>query len=329
MKSPKRYPYPISEDLPLHDGVKKFVTHLDLIEGRSPNTVKAYARDLVDFMEWLRDRAGLPSSAGCDRIMESDITGYLGFLGKGRPDEKNPRRKIEISARTLNRRLSALKAFFKFCMRNSLADSDPTANLSGRRQDKKLPVFLSYTEIVRLIESIPTGDLAGLRDRAIIECLYSTGIRVSELVSLSMGRIPKEGDSFRVIGKRRKERIVFIGEPAKNAIAAYLAVRRREGFDASDDSPLFMNSRGGRLTQRSIQRILSVRSQEAGLRVIPTPHSLRHSFATHLVGGGADLRTVQELLGHASLSTVQIYTHLAPKELIEKYLKSHPLAKEK
>ncbi|MFH1676047.1 MAG: tyrosine-type recombinase/integrase, partial [bacterium] len=219
--------------------------------------------------------------------------------------------------------------FFRFCVQNSFVTVDPTSNLSGRRQDRKLPVFLSYSEVVALIESIPTGDLAGLRDRAIIECLYSTGIRVSELVSLSMGGFPKAGDSFRVIGKRRKERIVFIGEPAKNAVMAYLEVRRREGFEASDDAPLFMNSRGGRLTQRSVQRILSNRSNEAGLRVIPTPHSLRHSFATHLVGGGADLRTVQELLGHASLSTVQIYTHLAPKELIEKYLKSHPLAKGK
>jgi integrase/recombinase XerC len=149
---------------------------------------------------------------------------------------------------------------------------------------------------------------------------------VSELVSLNIDDFPERGDTMKVIGKRRKERIVFLGEWARNAIEVYLDQRSSESEDVTGDSPLITNQRGGRLTSRSIQRMLSDRSKKARLRVMPTPHSLRHSFATHLVQGGADLRTVQELLGHARLSTVQIYTHLSLKDLRERYLDAHPLA---
>ncbi len=316
-----------AEEIPCRDALEKFLDHLSAVEGKSPNTIKAYRRDLTDFLVYMRDRKSLPKIAGPERILQVDITDYLAHLGKRRQIREGGRiREGKLSARTQNRRLSALKAFFRFCVEYRLVRIDPTAELRGAQGSKKLPVFLTIEEVVKLIDSIPGGDLAGLRDRAIVECLYSTGLRVSELVGLGCGDIPRTGNSMRVIGKRRKERIVFLGEPAMRAISAYLHQRRAEGFDSKPDSPLFANKNGGRLTSRSVQRMLSYRARKAGLRVIPTPHSLRHSFATHLVQGGADLRTVQELLGHARLGTVQIYTHLSLKDLRERYLAAHPLA---
>jgi len=319
--------------LPCEQALKGFLEQLSAVEGRSPNTIKAYGRDLRDFLTFLRDRRGLPATADPQRILRDDITAYLEHLGRPRQIEKAGRiRKVRLSSRTLNRRLSAIKAFFRWCTESGLSPVDPTADIRGARQESRLPVFLSIEEVASLIDSIPSGDLAGLRDRAIVECLYSTGLRVSELVSLNCGDVPsvalaKEGDTMRVIGKRRKERIVFLGQPALHAIGFYLHQRGLEGQPVRVDSPLFANLKGGRLTQRSIQRMLADRAKRAGLRVIPTPHSLRHSFATHLVQGGADLRTVQELLGHARLSTVQIYTHLSLRDLRERYLEAHPLAK--
>ena len=321
---------PTEKTIPCEKELTKFLEHLSAVEGRSRNTVKAYERDLTDFFEFLRDHCGFPDSAGPSRILRDDVTAYLEFLGERREIVRGGKiRKGRLAASTLNRRLSAIKKFFRFCRDYEISSGDPSADLRGARKETKLPVFLTVEEVDQLIRSIPAGDLAGLRDRAIVECLYSTGLRVSELVSLDCGDFPHGGDTMRVTGKRKKERIVFLGEPAMRAIRFYLRERRSAGQDTLHDSPLFTNLKGGRLTQRSVQRILLSRAKHAGLRVIPTPHSLRHSFATHLVQGGADLRTVQELLGHARLGTVQIYTHLSLSDLRRRYLDAHPLAKKK
>ena len=309
--------FPCSEEL------TKFLEHLSAVEGRSVNTVKSYGRDLRDFFLFLNEKRDFPVSAAPSRIMRDDVTAYLEHLGSRRAIRGG----AKLSAATLNRRLSAIRKFFRFCIDYTICDTDPTADLKGARHETKLPVFLTIEEVEKLILSIPGSDLAGLRDRAIVECLYSTGLRVSELVSLNIGDFPSRGDTMRVIGKRNKERIVFLGDPATRAIGNYQKERRASKHDMFHDSPLFINLKGGRLSQRSIQRMLADRATEAGLRVIPTPHSLRHSFATHLVQGGADLRTVQELLGHAKLGTVQIYTHLSLKDLRERYLDAHPLAR--
>ena len=317
------------ESVPCSDALGRFIWYLDSILNRSANTLKAYQRDLLDFFRFVRDERGLPESAGPERIHQDDVTSYLAWLGKSREVlEHGKISRKEISARTQNRRLSAIRAFFRFCIENSLSESDPTCELKGAHQDEKLPVFLSVKEIEQLIRSIPCGDLRGLRDLAIIECLYSTGMRVTELVSLNVGSIPKLADSFRITGKGNKQRDVFIGEYARRAIEGYLRIRSDEGIETLHDSPLFLNHRGGRLTQRSIQRMLADRSKAANLRVIPSPHALRHSFATHLLQGGADLRTLQELLGHSRLGTVQIYTHLSRAEIRKRYLQYHPLAQQ-
>lgn len=316
--------------LPFSDELEKFLGHIEHIEGKSRNTVNAYRRDLLDFMGFVADEFGIPEDSQPGVVSREDITHYLEVLGKGRREE-NKRGIIarkKVSARTQNRRLSALKSFFRYCCENGLSSADPTSDLKGAREDKKVPVVLTIEEVSNLIDSVSVEDLGGMRDRAIIECLYSTGLRVSELVSLDCGSIPSRGVSFKVIGKGEKERVVFLGDHAKNAVSSFIEQRRREGFETSPSSPLFINRKGGRLTSRSIQRMLNKRARDAGIHVKLTPHALRHSFATHLLLGGADLRVVQELLGHASLSTVQVYTHLTLGDLRERYLESHPLAEE-
>jgi integrase/recombinase XerC len=315
--------------LPCSDALGQFLLHLGSVEGRSPHTISAYKRDISDFLGFARDELDFPPTAGPERILPTDITCYLEHLGKRREERSDGKIiRIVLSAKTLNRRLSALKAFFRYLRERNEIEADPSADLKGAKQERRLPAFLSIDETIHFIESIPTGDLCGLRDRAIVECLYSTGLRVSELVSLDCGDFPDDGDSMRVIGKRRKERIVFLGEPAKKAVRSYLAVRRSEGLETLDESPLFLGNKKTRLTSRSVQRILESRAKQTGMRIIPTPHALRHSFATHLLQNGADLRTVQELLGHARLSTVQIYTHLSLTDVRDRYMSSHPLAEE-
>jgi site-specific recombinase XerD len=315
------------QPLPCSEALEQYLLHLKAIEGKSGHTVSAYRIDLIDFLTHARDLSEVPPNAGPERILHSDITSYLEYLGKPRQHKQDGKiRNVRLSGRTQNRRLSAIKAFFRYCLLQGMISTDPASDIRGAKQEKKLPVFLSIEEVGRLIESVPGGDLSGLRDRAIIECLYSTGLRVSELVSLVVGDVHQGSDALRVIGKRNKERIVFMGDPAIYAVRAYLKERRSQNIETIDTSPLFLGSRKTRLTTRSIQRMLSDRSRSAGLRVIPTPHALRHSFATHLVQNGADLRTVQELLGHARLGTVQIYTHLSLADLRERYLQCHPLA---
>jgi len=329
-QSRNRLKSPTDHTLPCRTALERFLEHMSAVEGKSVNTVQAYGRDLRSFFKWLKNERNYPVKAGPERILDVDITCWLEFIGKKREviDGDGIKPVAAVSGRSQNRKLSALKAFFRFCIEYEIVKSDPTSEIRGARQESKLPIYLTVEEIVKLIESIRAGEISGLRDRAIVECLYSTGLRVSELVGLNVGDVPLAGDSIRVIGKGNKERVVFLGKPAELAVFKYIKTRHQEKIETSQESPLFLNKNNGRLSQRSVQRMLESRSKAAGLRMIPTPHSLRHSFATHLVQGGADLRTVQELLGHSKLSTVQIYTHLSLNDLRERYLDAHPLAEE-
>jgi tyrosine recombinase XerC len=232
-------------------------------------------------------------------------------------------RQRNYSKRTVARKLASLRSFFRFLRREGYIKSDPAADISSPKLDKKLPKFLDVGKINTLIEKPDTSNLGGMRDRAILETLYSTGIRVSELVGLDMSDIDQIGGVVKVLGKGSKERIVPIGEKALDAIRKYndKKDRRSRSRDAA-----FLNNRGGRLTDRSVRRMIDKYIKACAIEEKISPHSLRHSFATHLLDRGADLRSVQELLGHMNLSTTQIYTHVTTERLKSVYDKAHPRA---
>ncbi len=237
-------------------------------------------------------------------------------------------KKCDYSVRSICRKISTVRSFFKFLSREGIVDINPTINLITPKIKKKLPSFLYLEEINKLIET-PTGHtISGIRDRAILELLYGTGMRVGELVNLNISDIDLYEKTVRVFGKGSKERILPLGNPSIKAVKKYLTVRnifrKNISINKNDLDALFLNRFGGRLSVRSIRRLIIKYMKIAGLNKKISPHVLRHSFATHLLGGGADLRSVQELLGHESLSTTQIYTHITKERLKVIYKKSHP-----
>jgi len=226
------------------------------------------------------------------------------------------------------RRLACLRSFFRYCCREKLAPGNPAKALRTPRAGRRLPHFLSTDQVAQLLEAPPANEPLGLRDRAILETLYSAGLRVAELAGLNVEDWNRDADIVRVVGKGHKERMAPIGRYAAQALARYLAVRTPDAAAAQTHrQALFLNQRGRRLTTRSVGRLLEKYIRQAGLDRLTTPHTLRHSFATHLLDGGADLRSVQELLGHRSLTTTQIYTHVSTKRLRETYEKAHPHAR--
>ncbi len=231
------------------------------------------------------------------------------------------------------RKLSSLRSFYRFLLRENLVDRDPTARLQTPRQDRTMPVFLSVDEVFALLRAPNDGDRYHLRDRAMLELLYSSGLRVAELVGLALASLDFDAEMVKVSGKGNKERYVPVGGPALDALRRYLPQRQQiiraclaRGRQA-DEQALFLNGRGRRLTSRSVERLVQQYARRAGITVTVTPHALRHSFATHLLEMGADLRSVQELLGHASLSTTQKYTHLNLDHLMAVYDRAHPHAR--
>lgn len=287
--------------------VDKFLSYLKVERNSSPHTVINYAVDLRDF-------GGFVGDVEVEKIGILELRKFLAALR-----EKN------LQKRTVARKLATLRSFFKFLRREGLLKTNPAASLMNPRLDKKLPKFLSEEEVGRLLGSIGNGDSPlSRRDRAILETLYSTGMRVGELVSLGLADVDFLGGIIKVRGKGKKERLCPVGEHALKAIREY--VGEAAFGDAGRGRALFANRRGGRLTDRSVRRLLSKYLLKASLQSGVSPHTLRHSFATHLLDRGADLRAVQELLGHASLSTTQIYTHLTPERLKQAYEKAHPRA---
>jgi integrase/recombinase XerC len=229
---------------------------------------------------------------------------------------------------SIARRLASLRSFFRFAQREGLADSNPAKPLRNPRPDRKLPHFLSTEEIGRLLDAPPEDKPSGLRDRAILETMYSAGLRVSELVGSNDSDLDLDDGLVRIRGKGRRERLAPLGSFAVRAIRRWQAVRRLSAKTAKEsETPLFVNRLGTRITTRSIGRMLEKYLKVTGLDLRTTPHTLRHSFATHLLDRGADIRSVQELLGHKSLVTTQIYTHVSTAGLREAYEKAHPRAK--
>jgi integrase/recombinase XerC len=301
--------------------IDEFETYVADARRYSPQTVRAYRSDLDRFAGfWERDFGeGSASKTPLSRVDTLAVRSYLASLHRGR-----------LASRSLARHLSTLRSFFRWACREGHLDKNPARALPAPRLPKTLPRAMTLPDTERLLaadEDAPFPE----RDRALFELLYATGMRVSEAAGLDLEDVDFTSRLLRVVGKGNKERIAPFGETAGEALAAYLPSRsqrrkRNGAAEREDGEPLFVNARGGRLTTRSMARLLKHRLQAAGLPAEISPHALRHSFATHLLEAGADLRAIQELLGHASLSTTQKYTHLDAARLREVYRKAHPKA---
>ena len=292
--------------------IERFEEHLQLERNLSPHTLAAYGRDLREFQAFvLSQKPGQGELLSqIDQIL---LRRYLALLHK-----KN-------SKTSIARKLAALRTFFRYLLREGVLETNPGELVGTPRRDKSLPKTLSVDEAFALMEGGEGDDLLALRDRAIVETLYSCGLRVSELTGLDVRGLDLEQGLVRVAGKGRKERIVPIGSKACAALRDYLDARG----NPAQEAPLFLNHRGGRLTPRSVERNLKRQLLQGGVSKNATPHSLRHSFATHLLDGGADLRAIQELLGHASLSTTQKYTQVSVDQLLAVYDRAHPRNRKK
>lgn len=297
--------------------IQRFLDHLLVERGLAANTIGAYRRDLARYAAFLIARGTTDARTVTDR----DVTSHVAGVSAARyGDGKNYR------ATSVVRALSSIRAFHRFLLREGEIDEDPTAGVIRPKLPTRLPKPLSVQDVTRLLAQ-PDGSPAGLRDRAVLETLYGAGLRVSELVGLDVDDVDLEERSVRVLGKGSKERDVPIGRYAGEAIEAYLTRVRPNLATRRSRSALFLNLRGGRLTRQGCTLILAKHVQAAQLRRKVSPHSLRHSFATHLLEGGADVRVVQELLGHASVATTQVYTLVTKEHLREVYFTSHPRAR--
>jgi integrase/recombinase XerC len=299
----------------MEEALADFLRHLALEKNASALTVKSYREDLTQAVAFFKGR-----SAGAaprpEHLNTRSLRAYLAWLHEQ-----------GYSRSTVARRLAAVRSFLRFLCRQGVLESSPAEGLRGPRQDKKLPHFLSREDVGRLLEAPPADDPLGLRDRALLETLYSAGLRVSELTGLNLADVDLGDGLATVRGKGKRERLALLGPQAVAALEAWLPRRAAVAGPRAERQPaLFLNKNGTRLSSRSVGRLLEKYLALAGLDPRTSPHTLRHSFATHLLDAGADVRSVQELLGHRSLGTTQIYTHVSTQRLRESYHKAHPRA---
>jgi integrase/recombinase XerD len=294
--------------------VLDFLAYLEFERGLSRNTLAAYRTDLFQYGEFLAARKLLATDA-----RPVDVAEFLADLatGNGRP---------ACSAATINRKAACLRSFYKHLRREELVGEDPTAALDAPRRGRKLPQVLSHGEVNRLLAQPRGAEPAALRDRALLEVMYGCGLRASEAVDLEIADVDLERGFVRPTGKGSKERIVPLGRQAAAAVRQYLRSGRPELVGSSGEKKLFVNLRGTGLTRQGLYKIIRGHARTAGLDGKMSPHTLRHTFATHLLSGGCDLRSVQEMLGHADVSTTQMYTHLSGEEIKAVYFKAHPRA---
>ena len=298
--------------------IQKYVDHLRNERNVSPHTARNYRSDLVQFSQFLVERKLCLEKGGTVDLHKVDIhvvRTYLATLTKNRKKS------------SMGRKLAALKGFFRYLIATHHIEKDPLRLIHSPKQEKPLPNFLSVDDVFQLLGAIKVNNSLDFRDRAVLEVFYSTGIRASELVGLNWSDVDFQLEIIRVVGKGSKERIVPIGEVALRALRDYgQEVRKKWRTPCTGANPVFLNHRGVRITTRSVARVVEKHLREARIPVKMGPHGLRHSFATHLLNSGADLRVIQELLGHASLSTTQRYTHLNLDQLTAVYDKAHPRA---
>jgi integrase/recombinase XerD len=290
------------------DRIAGFLDYLRVEKGLAANTAEAYARDLAKFSRYLEKRGW-----GLDEAGPLGIREFLSWLN---------RRQLE--SRTIARQIVTLRHFYRYLRRENFVASNPTENLESPRIWKVLPKYLSQPEVETLLAQPPTDTPLGIRDRAILELLYGTGLRVSELISLGAADVHLEAGQVRALGKGNKQRIVPVGRLAIAAIEKYLSGPRGQLLGSRASGYLFVSRRGGKLTRQAVWLLLRRYGRSASLRKPVTPHLLRHSFATHLLARGADLRSLQMMLGHSAISTTQIYTHVVTERLQEIYKQYHP-----
>ena len=286
--------------------IVEFIRSLALEKNYSKHTINAYLKDLGSFREYV--------SGDPEKVTPHMIRSYLGKIY----DKK-------LSKQTMARQLSAIRMFYRFMMRTRKMQASPADHIHGPRQERRLPTFLYVEEINELLGAPDLSHPLGMRDRAILELLYASGIRISECMNLNVNDIQGNAGILYVVGKGNKERVVLFGQSAKSALDDYL-IHSRPKFARDDESALFINHLGSRLSDRSVRRMIDKYVQKISLHKHISPHTFRHSFATHMLEGGADLRVVQELLGHQSLSSTQIYTHTAREHLAKVYESAHPRA---
>jgi integrase/recombinase XerC len=299
----------------MREHIDQFMRYLTLEKGASEHTCRSYLNDLSHFAGFLSTSGLFQTSQGGEvdvsRVDRDIIRVYLRALF--RSNKRN----------SIARKLASIRSFFQYLVREGIISGNPAKGVATPKTEKYLPHTLTIDEVFRLLDAPDTSNLLGTRDRAILELLYSSGIRVGELTQLNCDDVDLELGITKVLGKGRKERIVPIGSKASEAIRDYLGTRRSSSGNR-DQSPLFVNARGGRLTDRSVRRVVGKYGKQCGLAKNIGPHALRHTFATHLLDSGADLRDIQELLGHVSLSTTQKYTHVSIDGLMDVYDRSHP-----
>ncbi|MGE5216099.1 MAG: tyrosine recombinase XerC [Chloroflexota bacterium] len=298
--------------------IRQYAEHLHGERNVSPHTLRNYLSDLAQFAIFLRERELCLKPSGDIDPSEIDVHVVRAFLAALAKDRKK---------NSIGRKVAALKSFFRYLISLRKLDRDPLLLIHSPKREKPLPAFLSVDDVFQLLGSIKIDNGLDIRDRAVLEVFYSTGIRVSELVGLNWADVDFQLGIIRVVGKGSKERIVPIGEIALQALRECGQEQRQKWrLSARGETPVFLNNRGQRITTRSVARIVAKHLKQAGIHVKMGPHGLRHSFATHLLNSGADLRAIQELLGHASLSTTQRYTHLNLDALTAVYDKAHPRA---
>ena len=300
-----------------------YITYLGAVRNLSPHTLESYGKDLEKYETYLGTRTVAPEDAGI-----SEARGFVTWLSHG-----------GLAPRSINRIVSGVRGWYRYMEKRNLVHANPFAEIRSLRTEKRLPSFLFEDEMARLIE-MPSHDPCPdreafwkMRDRAVLETLYSTGCRISELVSLDVSDVDLKNRTARVLGKGSRERYVFLGAAAVGSLSDYMTLRvahtrnvATDGRPAESARALFINRRGGRITDRGVRFVLAEYLSRANLGKRVTPHTFRHSFATHLLDRGADIRAVQELLGHASLSTTQVYTHVGVEKLRKVYRRAHPHA---
>jgi integrase/recombinase XerD len=297
------------------DLVLDFIAYLELERGLSRNTLEAYRSDLLQYGAWLA-RAGKDALS----VEHGDLAGFVGALASGE-DGRAP-----AAATTVQRKVACLRSFYRHLRREEILDRDPTAELKGPPRGKKLPHVLSRDEVALLLAQPNGSGPSVLRDRALLELMYACGLRASEAVGIELDELDLDEGVLRANGKGSKERLIPIGSKAVAALSAYLMVGRPQLVGLRPERRVFVNQRGQGLTRQGLYKIVQRHARSAGLADKMSPHTLRHTFATHLLAGGCDLRSLQEMLGHADIATTQIYTHLSADRLREVYFDAHPRA---